>query len=112
MTEKENDRFAEHFCQQGDLLDNAVHQMLETISGTDLEWNIADIRDVLDYAIGVLGKKNIQVCDPYYESSGERESQPCYLIKDNGCDKSWCPMLHDSTHITEAGKNMEERHEY
>lgn len=89
----ESDRFDEHLCQQGDLLDNAVHQMMEAISETKVEWDIADIRDVLNYAIGVLMKKHIQVCNPYYEYGGKCGSRPCYLIEDNGCDKGQCPML-------------------
>lgn len=92
ITHADRVRFDNHLCTQGDLLDNVVHQMLCTISEQELDWDISDIREVLDFAIGVLAQKGIHVCNPYQECDDEGESTPCYLCKDNSCDMSKCPM--------------------
>ena len=92
ITHADRVRFDNHLCTQGDLLDNAVHQMLCTISEQELDWDISDIREVLDFAIDTLAQKGVNVCNPYHECDGGKDPVPCYLCKNNNCDKGKCPM--------------------
>lgn len=85
----------DRMVERADELDNAVYDMLITLlqlEGEEIErefpWNIAIIREILDYIISVLEREGKSVCNPYITHIGKQD----YLctLSECGCSKCVC----------------------
>ena len=77
-------------CERGDIIDNAIYNMILEITGkTDigLPWDMSIISPIADAAQSTLASHGIHICRPYYEGDDEI---PCYKVAD--CECAACPM--------------------
>lgn len=76
-------------CERGDIIDNAVYNMLLEVTGkpeSDLPWDMAVIGPVADVVESTLASHGIHICRPYYAD----DEIPCYKVAD--CECTACPM--------------------
>lgn len=78
-------------CEAGDVIDNAVQDLLNAISAVPVEWDMSVVAQVKDAVEGVLKARNIPVCIPWENE----EEHICYSLPDERC-----------THCTRSCSNL------
>ena len=82
-----NARFDDLLCERTDAIYDAVHALLEAVTGKKQPHDMYYLGELADIAEAHWGNMGFYTCFPGYV--GEEET-PCYLAGD--CDNPGCPM--------------------
>ncbi len=89
-----SDKFETYLCIRNDDIDNAAYDLVCALAklpdGSNPEWDMSYIGEVVLAAKETLEENNIPVCHPYYTSSDGEDETPC--PQDNECKIINCPF--------------------
>lgn len=72
-------------CEAGDVVDNAVQDLLNALSAVPVEWDMSLIAQMKDAAEAVMKSHGIPVCIPWEDE----DQHICYSLADERC--AYCP---------------------
>ncbi len=91
MENVSKEKFEQYLCERGDELDNAAHEFLCILAGTEIEWDISLIRRVISAAEEHLEHYGIPYCDPYHdEADGAGLGEDIICLEE--CKNPNCPL--------------------
>ena len=95
MSNNQNE-FEDYMTARNDIVDNAVYNLILTITGkteTELPWDMNIICDVIDPIEEILYRKGIYMCRPSYIIGPEDydEEHTCYKDHGHDCLYEKCP---------------------
>ncbi len=87
-------KFENYLCERNDEIDNAAYNLACTLAqmpeGTELEWDMSYIGEIVSETEDILKNHNIPTCHPSYTSDDNTDEIPCPV--EHTCGISNCPF--------------------